>query len=527
MAFFNPKRQKTLAQLLDGLVPYCAYACRASEIVGDISYDSRSIQRYPGLDGLGLHVAPAPFINREDREQNPNQFIHEAIANGASVVIYDPKYGEVDNPNVLLIRSDNPRKILAQVSRRFYDIESNGTLFLGVTGTKGKTSICHMVHHLLNKTLGISGLVSTSGFRIGDERMSNFTPRINDTYLSCPESLELSGLIAESVSKGCKAFVIENTSHALALDRTTQIPYSGCAYSVIESDHLDFHGVWDNYFEAKKSLLDRLSPLSSYPLVAVIREGGRGDARLVEYARHLSLDKLISAGNKEQLMEGIDQLRLTAEGNVLDVSDQGRQYKMDIKGMPLFQVWNMVVSCALVRNYVKMDVGDLLDEMRSFSGIPGRWETVFDEDGTTVIVDFAHEPLSIRETISYARTCGNPIVTVFSATGDRDRTKRYEMGRLASSLSDYCILTLDSTHGERSEQIITDVLEGMTKDIGKYDVIPDRLQAIEEGFKHVKNRGMLLILGMGDENILYHNGGSTEWSDRSAAESVIARYRNK
>jgi len=486
--------------------------------ISDIAYDARSFKRYSStLPGDKVYVSAYPFINRECVEVDPNLYIDEAIINGANVVIYRPSHSITKKHNVTYIECDNPREILAKMVGEWYKTNNLPFPIFSVTGTKGKTTTVYMLHHILNKLVGITGLTSSADYYIGDKKIPNFTSKVNEILLSCPEAIELSGIINTHRNK-LKAFVVENTSHALALDRATyNLDISGGIVTNIGSNHLDFHKTHKNYIDCKLKLIDAIANSKSKNRCVVLNANDYYIGQFFERARTLSVDTITVGFSKPNYSpEPIDYILSNESGKYLLNFHNKRIVLPDTIFCDVNAI-NAVMAIALIHKQFDIDLTKIVQCLSSFKGVVGRFEIITNKP-FTVMIDNAHEQMSFEMILKFAKSRWNNIVTIFSCTGDRDKNKRPIMGKLAAKYSDYTIITNDSTHGESPTQILREIEEGylsIRKD--NYQVIDNRYTAIKNGIQRGKPEGIVLILGMGSENIIERGGIIKKWSDKETA----------
>lgn len=490
--------------------------------IADIAYDARTIKKYPSkLLGDKIYVSAYPFINRDCKEVDPNLYIDEAIANGANVIIYHPGPPIIKKLNITYVECNNPREILAKMTGVWYRTNDLPFPIFGITGTKGKTTTAYMLYHILNKLIGVTGLTSSADYFIGKKKVPNFTPEINKTLLSCPEALELSGFISSYRGK-LKAFVVENTSHALALDRATyNLNISGGIVTNIGSDHLDFHKTHKNYVDCKLKLIDVIANSKSRTKCIVLNANDRYVEQFIERASILGVN-IVTVGflKTNYSSKSIDYLLEKTNGKYrLTFHNQEIRFPdtvfCDVNAI------NAAMAVALVHQHFNLDLNKIIQSLFSFKGVYGRFEIITNKP-FTVMVDYAHEPMSFEMILKFARSKWNNVVTVFSCTGDRDNAKRPIMGGLSAKYSDYTIITNDSTHSENPTQILKEIEDGyrLVKN-DNYEVIDDRSLAIKKGIQMGKHKGIVLILGMGSENIIERGGIIKKWSDSEITKKYL------
>ena len=522
MAYYESDTRITVGDMLPGYRSQLS-PDRAASFVSDLAYDSRSFIRFPGFaDGTRVYIAPHPFVNREGREQDPNRFLEEAVANGAEVIIYKPP-ADYRDERVDSIESANPREDLAGAAGRFYGLDKDNLPVFAATGTKGKTTSTFYLHHMLQKLIGNTGLVGSANYYMGREQVPNISPEVNDTWLTSLEPVELAGFIAELKRRQGKAMVVEATSHALALHRvSTNANLAGGMVTNFGADHLDFHGSVEEYLAAKMQLLDRIASTSIPLHKSVILNANDGAVHhFAERARHLGLD-FNTVGLEGNLLMPVNYLIRTdtATGRYF-VTNNGQTIMLPESVEGSYNAQNAAMAIALAQQVLGLPIDELANSLEDFNGVPGRFEYI-QREPFSVVVDYAHEEMSLRSLLSHAREKWNRVVVVMSCTGDRDKSKRPKMGKIAAELADLTIITNDSTHQEDPDSILNQIAQGYKshRDEG-YTVIGDRKTAINRAIEDAQPGDGIFILGMGSERIMDVGGVVIPWNDSEVAREAV------
>ncbi len=409
MAYFQPTSKIRIHDLFKGILINNQLRNLKNDFVADIAYDSLSLQRFStSRRGLKIYFAPYPFVNRDGKEQNPNLFINEAIDFGARIIVYKSFKELQKKKNVIYIPVSKPRHVLAQCSFRFYNLAAIKMPIFGVTGTKGKTTVAYLIHHLLNKIEGKTGLISSADYYIGTQKVSNLSPHINGTWLSCLESLELAGFIYSLYKQKGRAMVIEATSHALALHRVSnQIHFVGGVITNIGSDHLDFHKSLSNYIQAKKMLIDYIALSKNVlPKVLVLNANDSSALELKDYAKKRGIQKIVTIGiyGENTFIGTVDYLIRDREA-FFDILFKNKVYTCPNKLGGSFNTFNYTAAIALMNQVYQIPVSELIGYLYSFKKVPGRFEFVIYEP-YSIIVDYAHEEISMEAVLKYADRVG-------------------------------------------------------------------------------------------------------------------------
>jgi UDP-N-acetylmuramoyl-L-alanyl-D-glutamate--2,6-diaminopimelate ligase len=359
-----------------------------------------------------------------------------------------------------------------------------------VTGSNGKTSCAFMMNAVLRESGKKTALLSTIYNLIDDKK--------EDANLTTPGFLALYEFAARSVEAGCTELVMEVSSHALVQWRVMGIPYKTALFTNLSHDHLDFHGVMENYYQAKKLLF--ISELL-----------GKGIG-------FINIDN--SYGNR-LYGELFFRERVGVSKKQFKTSNTENGIKIDDVNVSLFGEHNIENAMLVIEWAREMDLPETaIAEALGNISIPGRFEVVYSKDGKRAIVDYAHTPDALERTLVAARKiCKGNLLLIFGCGGDRDKTKRPEMGAIAEKLADKIWLSSDNPRTENPEQILSDVETGMT--LGKHDKQVNRKTAIKEATKALQSGDILVVAGKGHENYQIIGKEKLHFSDR---EEILSNF---
>lgn len=436
----------------------------------------------------------------------------EAFERGALAAVV-----ERDCPlrGVPLVRVPGVRTALALLAGRFYGYPSRDFRLTGVTGTNGKTTTVHLIDALYRAGGAVTGLLSTTGNRIGGESRA--------AAATTPEAHQLQGLLADLSALGASHVTMEVSSHALALDRVLGCCFDVAVLTNITGDHLDFHNTFAAYLIAKTKLFaypgccggdDRTGPR------AVVLNA---DSRYYHYIRRRIGGQCIGYGIDSPAEVRAEQVRCGPEGiSFRVVSFAGSErFRLSLKGR--FNVYNALaaISAGLVGGFTLSRMASILG---AFPGVAGRFESVKAGQGYQVLIDYAHTPDGLASALQAARelTTGR-VILVFGCGGERDRSKRALMGAAAGGYSDLAFLTDDNPRGEDPWQIVDEVIPGLERrpPVEGYRVILHRREAIAAALEAAKEGDLVLIAGKGHENEQIYGRRRLPFSDRAAAEELI------
>jgi UDP-N-acetylmuramoyl-L-alanyl-D-glutamate--2,6-diaminopimelate ligase len=476
---------------------------RSDVDVRGVHYDSR---RVTGGD---------VFVAMRGGTADGNKFIDAAIRNGAAAIITDSAgtYSELleKQPELAVALVEHGRRALAEISAVVFGHPEKELKVSAVTGTNGKTTTAFLLEQMLRSIGRKCILIGTIETHIGDEvRASEHTT---------PESRDLLALFAEGVRAGCGEVVMEMSSHALDQERVWGIPVDVAIFTNLTQDHLDYHGTMEAYGAAKAKMFAGVG--APPPRAGIVNVDDPESRVMVQAMAHEStrcgygIDSGEWRAKNLEMHAGETHFRLTtASGEIEIVSPlTGR-----------VNVYNLLAaSCAA--NFRGMTLQEIAAAARALKQVPGRFEVVHGSraSGFTVVVDYAHTDDALKNLIKLARDLVRKarVITLFGCGGDRDRTKRPKMGRVAGQLSDLIIVTSDNPRSEDPISIIDDVLVGARETPAKFIVEPDRRRAIETAIRAAKPGDIILLAGKGHEKTQTFANGSVPFDDVAEAERVL------
>ncbi|MBQ2062539.1 MAG: UDP-N-acetylmuramoyl-L-alanyl-D-glutamate--2,6-diaminopimelate ligase [Oscillospiraceae bacterium] len=453
-----------LKDLIEGVEVLSVHADLTREITG-VCYDSRSIE--PG------RVFVAISGNSADGES----FAAEALERGAACVLCEHDPGAIPHVTV-----SSARRALATVSANWYGRPARELTVVGVTGTNGKTSTSYYIKHILEHALSTRvGLVGTIRNMVGEE--------ILPAERTTPESADLQALLRRMADAGCTHAVMEVSSHALALDRVYGIPYAVGIFTNLTQDHLDFHRTMEAYCDAKALLF---------------RQCRTGVCNADDPWR----ERLLQSRTCRTVLYGIEgpaELRaenicLAGSGVTYDAVGPEKRVGVWAATPGRFTVYNTLAALAACRELgVPLAAG--AEALRSAAPVRGRLEPVPTHGRPFhVLIDYAHTPDALENVLTAVRAFApGRVVALFGCGGDRDRTKRPQMGAIAARLADESVVTSDNPRTEEPGVIIRDILAGMAG-CKHYTVVEDRIEAIRYALSHARHGDVIVLCGKGHED---------------------------
>ncbi|MCF8308655.1 MAG: UDP-N-acetylmuramoyl-L-alanyl-D-glutamate--2,6-diaminopimelate ligase [Bacteroidales bacterium] len=439
--------------------------------IREIKFDSRQV----GTDDI--------FVAIRGTSMDSHQFIPDVMASGVKAVVCE-EYPEknVDPRQTILIKVKDSRLALAVMASNYYDNPSAKLNLIGVTGTNGKTTTVTLLYRLFTNLGYTCGLLSTIENRI-NERTLQATHTTGDP-------LQINALLAQMVREKVTHCFTEISSHAIDQQRIAGLSFDGAIFTNITQDHLDYHKDFRTYLYTKKAFFDHLTP-DAWALVNVDNKNGRlmlqnTKARAYTYGLKKSAD--FKGKIKEHHMLGLSM--------VIDKTEVW----FGIVGT--FNAYNLVATYAAAR-LLEENKEETLAAMSQLESAEGRFDITYSQSGIKGIIDYAHTPDALENvlaTINQSRTHNETLITVIGAGGDRDKTKRPQMGRIASALSDKVILTSDNPRNEDPQTIIDEMADGIsTENEKKVMCIPKREEAIKTACFTANKGDVILVAGKGHE----------------------------
>lgn len=463
--------------------------------ISKIVYDSREV------------TSNSVFVAIKGFQTDGHNFIIDAINRGADAVILDNNSSVPEeifiHRNVTKILVKDSRIALAELSKGFYKDPSSKISLIGITGTNGKTTTSWLIKNILDFYGIKSGLIGTIANYIGDEKIHS--------KLTTPESCDLNYLLQQMIKSECKTAVMEVSSHSLSLNRTYGLNYKFAVFTNITVDHLDFHQTFDNYLGAKKILFDRLNEDS----FAIINADDENSDKMIKDCKA----NIVSFGKSNSADFIISDIKFDLNGTRFKVKHKDEIYDFAIPLIGEFNAYN-ATAALIVCLLMNLEIEKIIEGLKNSKQVPGRFEVV-GSGSKKVIVDYSHTPDSLEKAIlSLRKIVGqNQLITVFGCGGDRDKTKRPLMGKIASELSDKVIVTSDNPRTENPFAIIDDIVKGISKD--NYSVIENREEAIKNAIELSNENSAILIAGKGHEDYQEINGVKYHFSDSEVARKYL------
>ena len=442
-------------------------------------------------------------------------FINDCYQNGCRdfIIEDESKIGKniLNDSTVIVVK--NTRRALGKMSAILFDFPADKLKIVGVTGTKGKTTVTTLIHHIINNEKKTSMFSTVKNYIAGE---------YFDAQRTTMESNELSRLLKRSFDKNDKVSVIEVSSHAVTLDRIIGINFDVGVFTSFSQDHLDLYGSMDKYFDAKLGFFRMLNNSTKENKIAVIN---MDDPRGGDVVSIVSDDvRAIKVGSQENCDYYIKNFQLIDKGMKIKLYNNSKEYEFVTQMRGKFNITNISLAIAVV-----MELGFSYEKIKTalenFKGVDGRFEIIQNEP-FTIIIDYAHSPGSLEKILIEAKALSkNRVLLVFGCTGERDRDKRQIMGKIASEYSDYTIITNDDTYSEDPFKIAKEVEVGFLESDKTLDndylIILDRKDAIRNIIEKAKNGDVIVIAGMGHEKVQILANGSVPYNDKETVLGLL------
>lgn len=478
----------------------------AAELIGgdvevmEITHDSRKV--IPG----------SLFVCLKGLKVDGHNFVPEAIQRGAVAVVAERQVPTNGKPLVLV---PDTREALAWLCHRFFGEPTRWLKLIGVTGTNGKTTTTHLIAHLLNaQNPGSTGVVGTIGVRWRGEW--------HELTQTTPDAPELVKWLHQLHNNGAQFVVMEVSSHALAQKRCDGCLFDAAVFTNLSRDHLDFHGDFENYFAAKGRLFTDYAEIATRngkSFQAFVNLDDPYGQRLL----NMCPAPVMTYGFNEKADYCAVDFDLSLSGTLFTIavrnSTNGPR-RLFTRLLGRFNIYNALAAIAVARHF-GVSWETIETALSEFEPPPGRLEIVSVDKPFTVAVDYAHTPDALEKVLLTVRelTKGRVIV-LFGCGGDRDPTKRPEMGRIATQLADYTVITSDNPRTEDPLKIIEQILAGVVPN-SAYHVEPERRKAIFHAISVAQPGDFVLIAGKGHEAYQIVGTEKLPFDDREVAREAL------
>lgn len=474
--------------------------------ISGIQVDSRLVQRGD------VFVAVVEGVDRYN-------FLEQVVARGAAAVVGVRPSIDYDIPYVQVTED---RTALAHMSAALYDFPARNLTMIGVTGTDGKTTTSNFIYQILQAAGLRSGMVTTVSALIGDRALDT------GLHVTTPEAYDTQRYLRQMVQAGLSHAVLESTSHGLAQQRGARPEeFDIAVVTNITHEHLDYHGSYEAYFQAKAGLFAGLAaPKQKDNLVEPLAVLNRDD-RSYQPLSELVMTKQISYGLGDGAILTATEIKNTL--NVLRFTAHGPGFSQPIETSLIGEhnVWNTLAALGATVVGLGIEPGIAAQGIHNLAGVPGRMERISMGQDFLAVVDFAHTPFALEAALKAGRklTTGR-VIAVFGSAGLRDKQKRRMMAEISAELADISVLTAEDPRTESLNGILQEMAEGAEHKGGVEDKsffrVPDRGEAIRFALRRAGPGDLVMALGKGHEQSMCFGETEYPWDDRIAMRAVLA-----
>ncbi|MDE6182699.1 MAG: UDP-N-acetylmuramoyl-L-alanyl-D-glutamate--2,6-diaminopimelate ligase [Eubacteriales bacterium] len=464
---------------------------KETEITG-LTIDSRKV-----LEG-NMYVAIKGF------NVDGHKYINSAIEKGAKLILCEDEI-ELKNEDISILQVENSRKALSLIAKNFYNNPTEKLNIIGFTGTNGKTSSTYFMEQILKEYNKSTGVIGTIEIRANGEKLD-----FDFATSTTPDTIELNQLFNKFIEKGIENIAMEVSSHALELEKVSDCKIKIGVFTNLTQDHLDLHKDMENYCKAKAKLFKMCE-------IGILNADDKYCDKMLEGANckvlKYSIEKPsdLQAKNIQYLMDKVEF--------DININEKDEHFILNIPGR--FSVYNAlgVIGASIM---LGIPINTIKNGIAKIKGVKGRIQTIPNNKGFNVIVDYAHSPDGLDNIIKAVRefTKGR-IITVFGCGGDRDRKKRPIMGEISAKLSDYTIITSDNPRSEVPESIIDEIETGVSPITKEYEKITSRKEAIFKAIKIAKPNDSVIIAGKGHEDYEIFADKIIHFNDTEVANEAL------
>lgn len=482
---------------LDNLLEKIDYECVAGSMNRNVSavvYDSRKVTE-------GCLFICIPGANRDGHD-----FAPEVVEKGASVLVVEKDVTYNTDKDVTVIKVENTRYAMAFISAAWFGYPADRMKIIGITGTKGKTTTTYLVKSILENAGHKVGLIGTIEVIIGDKRIH----AVNTT----PESYLLQEYFKEMADAGCDTVVMEVSSQGLKLHRSQGFIFDFGIFTNMEPDHIgpNEHEDFEEYMMCKGLLFKQCK-------VGIVNKDDTHYEKVIE--GHTCEIETYGFHSEADLRAGDVQLvkkpgRLGVMFQVTGLLD----FKVEVTTPGRFSVYNALTAIAICRHFGVQEAA--IQDAFAKAKVKGRIEMVKVSDEFTLMIDYAHNAMSLESLLSTLKEYEpNRLVCLFGCGGNRSKLRRYEMGEVSGKLADLTIITSDNPRFEEPQDIIEDIKTGIGKTDGKYVEICDRKEAIAYAIEHGEPGDIIVLAGKGHEDYQEIKGVKYPMDERDIIRDIL------
>ncbi len=492
--------------------------CDAAGIVCPAEHAAREIT---GISSDSRHVSAGEmFVCLRGLQADGHDYVRMAIEKGAACVLTD-RYAQTPVcDEVILLQCADTRRALAYLWHAWYGFPARRLKIIGVTGTNGKTSVTHMIRAILEASLHKCGWIGTLGCMVAGRQIDSTSSNASAS-MTTPDPEVLYRVLSEMVREGVEYVVMEVSSHALALEKVAPLSFEAAVFTNLTPEHLDFHRTMENYAAAKAKLFEQSK-------ISIFNGDSPYSAMLAAHAKGRCITCTVRDADADYAAEDIS---LRQDGVSYRLRSLRTRLLLSCPLPGAFSVTNSMQAaiCALEMGCAPAVIKAVLGTLPP---VKGRMEKVRLGLGAdfTVMIDYAHTPDAMEKSLRTARGLvarGGRLTVLFGCGGDRDKTKRAVMGRIASELADEVILSSDNSRSEEPELIVEEIRAGM-RDKAPVAILLDRRAAIRWAVGRAARGDLLLLCGKGHEEYEITKEGKRPFCEREIAiEAFLERKKDQ
>ncbi len=441
------------------------------------------------------------FVAQRGFTVDGHKYIDQAIKNGAIAIVVEEEMESTDGVTTIYVNDSTDA--LGYFSRNYYKDPSNSLKVIGITGTNGKTSTSYYLKSILDCADKKTAIIGTIGVIIENTQL-----KLENTT---PDSLTIQNYLNIMLEKGIKYCIMEVSSHALDLKRVDYINFYTSIFTNLSLDHLDYHKTMENYFNSKKKLFYKTKGTH---IINIDDDYGK---RLFRSNN----DRMITYGIKENANVYATNIEYFISGTKFILHTPLEHIEIYLNTIGEFNLYNALAATACAYS-LTIDIETIKLGLEALVGIKGRFEIIKTNTDFTVIIDFAHTPDGLEKVLKTIRSLSKErIIVVFGAGGNRDQSKRPEMGEIVGRNSDVAIITSDNPRYENPTKIINDIETGIKRTKKEYITIVNRKKAIEYAIKIAKTNDIILLAGKGHETYTIVGDKIFDFDERQLIMNII------
>lgn len=456
--------------------------------INDISYNSKTTK------------SGDIFVCLVGEKTDGHKFAKMAEEKGAVAIMAQQKIDELNIP-ILLVK--DTQKTIADLAGILFNFPSKKLNLVGITGTNGKTTVTHLIERIFEYNQKNCGLIGTLGYKLSSDDV------YKDAKHTTPQAPELQRTFNIMLENKIENVAMEVSSHALAQNRVGACEFNCAVLTNLTQDHLDYHITMQNYFEAKAILFKNLKAGS----IAIINND---DARAKDFIACTNKEiKILTYGIEKDADVKASNINFTSTGANFDCKTPLGTYKINLQMTGMFSIYNVLAALATAIGQ-NLDIETSIKALEQTKGVAGRFEAITNNPLT--IVDYAHTPDGLENVLIASRKIlskNGKLICIFGCGGDRDATKRPQMGAISEKYADITIISSDNPRSEDPQQIITDILSGIKSlNPEKIMVEPDRELAIKLAAQLAQKDDLVLVAGKGHEDYQILKDETIHFDDR-------------